>query len=540
MSRVILAMAEAEGPTSVLSQVVAPLLDHEEVLLVRVWFLDDHDCPVCSTARRVPPTDALHLRVNGERQTAATSGAGIAGNCHLIPRGGLSRIATIAARGEPLLSAAIDPVEHWGLESTSPAEPKIRGAIGYPLRFRGRIVGVITCYLHTPPHAGMLEWLPTFAAHAAVAIGNCRALQEIRRLHEQLEMERDYLREEAAQVVPVDGIVGESEAIMRLLRQVDLVAATEANVLIQGESGTGKELIARAIHQRSPRSRGSLVKVNCASIPKELFESEFFGHVRGAFTGAVRDRVGRFQLADRGTLFLDEVGEIPVDLQTKLLRVLQEGDFERVGEDTTRHVNVRVIAATNRDLRAEIDAGRFRLDLFYRLSVFPVHVPPLRERREDIAALTTQFIRTAGQRLNRGVPKVPQREMAKLLAYDWPGNIRELQHVVERAVILAPGVGAVQFDVTPSSNEHADHEMSDRPYRTEQEWRRLERENLLAALKASGGKVAGHHGAAALLGLNPHTLTSRLRALGLKKTFAEGGRAPVVTGSVVTNTAVKS
>jgi transcriptional regulator with GAF, ATPase, and Fis domain len=438
MSRAILAMAEAEGPTSVLSQVVAPLLDHEEVLLARVWFLDDRDCPVCSRARNVPAAQALHLRVNGDRANATTSAAGIDGNCHLIRPGGLSRIAAIAARGEPLLSAVVEPVEHWGLESTSPAAPEVRGVLGYPLRFRGRIVGVLACYLHTQPHAAMLEWLPTFAAHAAVAIGNCRALQEIRRLHEQLELERDYLREEAAQVVPVDGIVGESEAITRLLRQVDLVAATEANVLIQGESGTGKELIARAIHQRSPRSSRSLVKVNCASIPKELFESEFFGHVRGAFTGAVRDRVGRFQLADRGTLFLDEVGEIPVDLQTKLLRVLQEGDFERVGEDTTRHVNVRVIAATNRDLRAEVDAGRFRLDLFYRLGVFPIHVPALRERREDIAALTTQFIHTAGRRLNRNVPRVPQREMAKLLAYDWPGNIRELQHVVERAMILAP------------------------------------------------------------------------------------------------------
>jgi len=315
--------------------------------------------------------------------------------------------------------------------------------------------------------------------------------------------------------------VCESKAITRLLRQVDLVAATEANVLIEGESGTGKELIARAIHQRSPRSTRSLVKVNCASIPADLFESEFFGHVRGAFTGAVRDRVGRFQLADRGTIFLDEVGEIPLDLQTKLLRVLQEGDFERVGEDATRHVNVRVLAATNRSLRTEVDAGRFRLDLFYRLGVFPIQVPPLRDRREDIAALTTRFIRDASQRLHRPLPKMPQREMAKLLAYDWPGNIRELQHVVERAVILAPQGGAVQFDVESSPAGHSDHREGDRPYRTEKEWRRLERENLVAALKASGGTVAGHSGAAALLGMNPNTLTSRLRALGVKKMFVE-------------------
>ncbi len=520
LSRIILAMAEAEGPTSVLGQVVAPLLEHEDVVLARVWFLDDRDCPVCPAAREGAASDALHLRASGARPADAPSGAGIDGDCHLIRGGGASRIAAIAARGEPLLSSSVDAVEHWGLEATWPAARDIQGVLGYPLRFRGRIVGVLACYLRTPPHEEMLAWLPAFAAHAAVAIGNCRALQEIKRLHEQLEQERDYLREEAAQVVPVDGIVGESEALTRLLRQVDLVAATEANVLIQGESGTGKELIARAIHQRSPRSGRPLVKVNCASIPKELFESEFFGHARGAFTGAVRDRVGRFQLADRGTLFLDEVGEIPPDLQTKLLRVLQEGDFERVGEDATRHVNVRVIAATNRDLRAEVDAGRFRLDLFYRLSVFPIQVPPLRERRQDLAALAARFVRTASERLHRDVPKVPQREMAKLLAYDWPGNIRELQHVVERAVILAPPGGAVQFEVAPPAGP-AGQEEPDRSYRTEEEWRRMERENLLAALKAAGGKVSGAGGAAALLGMNPNTLTSRLRALGLRKTFVK-------------------
>jgi len=350
-------------------------------------------------------------------------------------------------------------------------------------------------------------------------IDSSGALQEIKELPAQLEMQVDYLREEAEKVAPDDGIIGESDALRRVLRQVELVAATEASVLIQGESGTGKELFARAIHRRSPRASRALVKVNCASIPKDLFESEFFGHVRGAFTGAVGDRVGRFQLADRGTLFLDEVGEIPLDLQTKLLRVLQEGEFERVGEGTTRQVSVRVVAATNRNLRAEVDAGRFRLDLFYRISVFPIYVPPLRERREDIAALATRFLRAAGRRLQRTAPNIPPREMTKLVAYDWPGNIRELQHVVERATILASQGGTVQFDVTPSSVEHGDQRDPDRPYRTEEEWRRMERNNLRAALEASGGKVTGPGGAAALLGMNPNTLTSRLRALGLRKTF---------------------
>ena len=522
LSPIILAMAEAEGPSSVLGQVLAPLLEHDEILLARVWFLDDRDCPVCRAHRHDSAPTGLHLRANGTRgSTATTAGAGLDGACHLIHVGSNSRIGNIAARGEPAMSPpSLDRFEAWGLESDVAIALPVRGALGYPLLFRGRVVGVLTCYLRTAAREDMLAWLPTFAAHAAVAIGNCRALQEIKQLHEQLEQERDYLREEAAQIVPVDDIVGDSEALQRVMRQMDLVAPTEANVLIQGESGTGKELIARAIHQRSPRAGRSLVKVNCASIPKELFESEFFGHVRGAFTGAISDRVGRFQLADRGTLFLDEVGEIPLDLQTKLLRVLQEGEFERLGEATTRHVSVRVLAATNRDLRAEVEAGRFRLDLFYRLSVFPIQVPPLRERREDIAALATRFIRAASQRLRRAVPKVAQREMAKLIAYPWPGNIRELQHVVERAVILTATTGALHFDVTSSLSDHTERREPDRPYRTEAEWQRLERDNVLAALKAAGGRVAGPRGAAALLGMNPNTLASRMRALGLKKTFA--------------------
>ena len=245
-------------------------------------------------------------------------------------------------------------------------------------------------------------------------------------------------------------------------------------------------------------------------------EAVFDGEVSGLEAMQLRMRqVAQVRLTALGR---KENGPLSPENQRVRLPRAQELLPRWIQRDTTRHVNVRVIAATNRELRAEVDAGRFRLDLFYRLGVFPIHVPALRDRRADIAALTTQFIRSAGQRLNRGVPKVPQREMAKLLAYDWPGNIRELQHVVERAVILAPGGGAVQFDLTPSA-EHADRDTPDRPFRTESEWRRLERENLLAALKACGGKVAGPQGAAALLGLNPHTLTSRLRAFGLKKTF---------------------
>ena len=515
MSMAILAMAEADGPTSVLAQVVAPLLQLEDVQLARVWFMEDQACPVCAQSRRAPGPGSLHMRASGGLEDTDDE---IAGECHLIEVGSSSELSSIAASAAPRF-AGPENLARWGLRPEHPAAPTIRSVVGYPLLFRRRVVGVLVCYLRTDARGDGLPWLPTFAAHAAVAIGNCRSLQEISALREQLELERDYLREEAGLTVPVDGIVGQSAALARLIRQVDLVAPTEANVLIQGESGTGKELVARAIHNRSPRSTRPLIKVNCASLPRELFESELFGHVRGAFTGAVRDRVGRFQLADRGTLFLDEVGEIPPDLQTKLLRVLQEGEFERVGEDVTRRVDVRVIAATNRDLRADVDAGQFRLDVFYRLSVFPITVPALRDRREDIPLLVASCLLMSSQHLNRGIPKVPQRELQKLMTYDWPGNIRELQHVVERAVIVAPPGGRIRFDVTSASTAPMVAKEPERPYRTEKEWRRLERENLLAALKAAGGKVSGEDGAAALLGINPNTLASRLRALGLKKAF---------------------
>jgi transcriptional regulator with GAF, ATPase, and Fis domain len=265
------------------------------------------------------------------------------------------------------------------------------------------------------------------------------------------------------------------------------------------------------------------VKVNCGSIPRELFESEFFGHVRGSFTGAVRDRVGRFQLADGGTLFLDEVGEIPLELQSKLLRVLQEGEFERVGDEVTRRVNVRVVAATNRDLRKEVAEGRFRLDLYYRLGVFPIEVPPLRERREDIPDLIAHSVRQACLRFHIPPPAVPRRETEHALRYDWPGNVRELQNVVERAVILSRG-GRFTLDLPHGARLPAESERftgsatpSKEEVIPEPEWRARERANILAALRKTGFRVSGKGGAAELLGIHPGTLASRLKALKIDK-----------------------
>ena len=355
-----------------------------------------------------------------------------------------------------------------------------------------------------------------------------RAEQQLRftmaenaRLQEELELERDYLREEVNDAMNSGQIVGNSPALMQMLKRVAAVAETPATVLLQGESGVGKELVAHAIHAQSPRAEGPLVKVNCASIPKELFESEFFGHVKGAFTGAHRDRVGRFQLADGGTIFLDEVSEIPLELQSKLLRVLQESEFERVGDDVTRTVDTRIIAATNRNLEKQIVDGGFREDLFYRLSVFPVDVPPLRERGEDIIYLARHFLQKTCSDFGRVPMQLTRSQAALLRAYSWPGNVRELKNVIERAVILSPR-NILRLDLSMSNpaayvgNAHA-LAQDDERILTESEMRELQKKNLLIALKQADWKVSGAGGAAELLGVKPTTLADRIRTFGVKR-----------------------
>jgi PAS domain S-box-containing protein len=347
-------------------------------------------------------------------------------------------------------------------------------------------------------------------------------LAENARLREELERERDYLREEVNVSMNLGRIVGNSPALKHMLAQVEAVARTPANVLVLGESGVGKELVARAIHARSPRADEPLVKVNCASIPKELFESEFFGHVKGAFTGAHRDRVGRFQLADGGTIFLDEIGEIPLELQSKLLRVLQESEFERVGDDITRSVDVRVIAATNRNLEELIVAGEFREDLFYRISVFPIEVPPLRKRREDIIQLAQHFLEQICSDFGRKPLKITGGQAKAIVAYDWPGNIRELKNVIERAVILSKGnVLRLELSLPDKLSDHRDSAQAvaavGTEVLTEKQMRDLQKRNIVAALKQTNWQVSGESGAAALLGTRPTTLSDRIKAFGIRK-----------------------
>jgi transcriptional regulator with GAF, ATPase, and Fis domain len=348
-----------------------------------------------------------------------------------------------------------------------------------------------------------------------------RTLAENARLRDELERERDYLREEVNVAMNFGHIVGTSAALRRMLKRVEAVAETPASVLLQGESGVGKELVAHAIHVRSPRAPGPLVKVNCASIPKELFESEFFGHVKGAFTGANRDRIGRFQLADGGTIFLDEVGEIPLESQGKLLRVLQESEFERVGDDVTRSVDVRVIAATNRNLEELIVDGRFREDLFYRLSVFPIDVPPLRERDDDVVQLAQHFLEQTCKDFGRDILTLTRTQSAILRSYDWPGNVRELKNVIERAVILSEGkVLRLDLSMPTLREDSAGTGTTEDPGEavlTEKQIKELQKANLIKALKQTNWRVSGAGGAAELLGVRPTTLADRIRSYGLKR-----------------------
>ncbi len=376
-------------------------------------------------------------------------------------------------------------------------------------RARSRLVGEKETYEIELKHKdGTVTWARVSAAPyrdpSARIVGSIGTVTCIDR-QKTLERENEYLRDE---LLGSSELIGPSAGLERIRNQIAMVAATDSNVLIYGESGTGKELVARSIHEQSRRRAQPLVRVNCAAIPKELFESEFFGHIRGSFTGAVRDRVGRFELANGGTLFLDEIGEIPLDLQGKLLRVIQEGQFERVGEERTRTVDVRLISATNRDLLKCAGAGRFRSDLYYRLSVFPIEIPPLRERRDDVAPLAERFLRTSARKLGIEPPTLSRAQMKALEEYAWPGNVRELQNVIERAAILAAH-GSFELHLDNAQPAPAGHAVD--------ALKQSEREMIEAALREARGKIYGGNGAAALLGMKPTTLASKLARLGLNR-----------------------
>lgn len=516
----LLEMARTRPTEALIDRIVARFADLPTVALARVWLIQPGDiCERCERqAECADRSRCLHLVAS--RGTPRTEGADwsrIDGSFRRFPLG-VRKVGRIGV-GEAVTVMDAHAEQEWIVQPEWAEAEGIRGFGGQPLITHGETLGALGVFTRVTLTPECVERLRLIADHAAVALSNARAFDEIDRLRRRLEMENEYLREEVRDAQAFGDIVGTSAALRHTLDQIGLVAPTEASVLILGESGTGKELVAREIHRRSARAKRPLVRVNCASVPHELYESEFFGHVRGAFTGAVRDRTGRFELASGGTLFLDEVGEIPLDLQSKLLRVLQEGQFERVGEERTRQVDVRVIAATNRNLREEVAQGRFREDLYYRLNVFPIEVAPLRERRDDIALLATHFLDHAARSLNCPRPKLSRANVAELTGHDWPGNVRELQNIIERAVITARD-GRLRFDL-PVGNSASTTVQKSSPEEsdvlTEVEMRQRERANVQAALEACGGKIYGPSGAADLLGIRPTTLVSRLRKMGLSR-----------------------
>jgi formate hydrogenlyase transcriptional activator len=399
----------------------------------------------------------------------------------------------------------------WYQHEFGMAASGIRSYAAVPLVARSQVIGVAT-FTRMEPRAfspEQLAILRDLGRALSIATANALANEEIRKLREQLEAENSSLRAQLGQAPWFEEILAHSAALQRVLDTVEQVATTDATVLITGETGTGKELIARAIHRRSARARGPLIKVNCAAIPDTLLASELFGHERGAFSGATERRKGRFEQAHGGTLFLDEIGELPQEMQVLLLRVLQEREFERLGGSSTLQVDVRLVAATNRDLGEQVRAGKFRSDLYYRLNVFPVHVPALRERPEDVAPLAAHFAEKYGERFGRKISRIDRRTLDLLQTHTWPGNVRELENTVERAVILARnGVLSMDAEMLRGASTQAP---------ATQQADTQERDAIIAALSASQGKVSGEDGAARRMGLPASTLEFRIKKLGIDK-----------------------
>jgi formate hydrogenlyase transcriptional activator len=413
--------------------------------------------------------------------------------------------------GEPYACDDLLQKEGWYRHEVHLARSGIRSYAAVPLVMRGQVLGVaaFTRIRQRAFPPAELAILKDVSRALSIATANALANEEIRKLREQVEAENISLREQLGQAPWFEEILAHSAELKRALDTVEQVASTDATVLVTGETGTGKELIARAIHRRSPRARGPLVKVNCAAIPPTLLASELFGHERGAFSGAVERRKGRFEQAHGGTLFLDEIGELPQEMQVLLLRVLQEREFERLGGTQTLQVDVRLVAATNRDLAEDVRSGRFRSDLYYRLNVFPVHVPPLRDRAEDIPPLVAHFAEKYGQKFGRKISRVERKTMDLLQAHRWPGNVRELENAVERAVILSRnGVLSIDAAMLPVAESET---VARDPAETE------ERGAIESALSASRGKISGETGAAKKVGIPASTLEFRIKKLGIDK-----------------------
>ncbi|HJU90765.1 MAG TPA: sigma 54-interacting transcriptional regulator [Gemmatimonadaceae bacterium] len=518
LRRVTRGIATTQALPQLLNSVVTAIVEHTGAVISRVFlYRSDEECEVCRTMGPVFPQKS-----GGERCLHLSASAGeiplINGPDHLVPMRLPVSIVRVALDRTPILSNDVfnDPNN----AVMTPQQREIFERLGivavgaFPLDFRGELLGVMGMLSRRPFSPEAFELLEVFTHQVAMAIKSAHLFAELERYKDRLQVENAYLQDEIRVERGFEEIVGESPALRAVLRKVKQVASVETTVLLTGETGTGKELIARAIHGMSPRKDRAMIKVNCGAIPQGVVESELFGHEKGAFTGALQRRIGRFELADKGTLFMDEVGELPLDTQVKMLRVLQEQEFERVGSARPMKVDVRLVAATNRDLEKEVAGGRFRSDLFYRLNVFPIRVPPLRERSSDIPLLVQHCLAQLQRKLAKPLKGVAPESLDQLQRYSWPGNVRELQNVMERACVLARGPVVEIGDMLNLAASQASGQMGDAPIATLDE---NERSHIRRALAAANGRIHGAQGAAAMLGINPSTLRSRMQKLNISK-----------------------
>jgi transcriptional regulator with GAF, ATPase, and Fis domain len=503
LDRLALEMTSTLELDAVLGSVTRGLVEDLGVALARVWLVE-------------PGEAVMQLRASAglsERLDGAYARVPI----------GARKIGRIAQTGEAMWTNDV-PHDERIADAAWARDNELVSFAGWPLTFRGTLEGVLAVFSRRSLIDAELARMALFANQAAIAVKNARLYAEVRALERRLEAENDYLRRE----VPggdddAPTLLSRCDGLARVLDQVRIVASTSTTVLLHGETGTGKELIARAVHELSPRRAGPLVRVNCAALSPSLVESELFGHEKGAFTGAQQRRAGRFELADGGTLLLDEVGEVPPEMQPKLLRVLQEQEFERVGGTKPVRVNVRIVSATNRDLAKAVDAGRFRADLFYRLAVFPIEVPPLRARPGDCAVLAYAFVRMQAHRLGKKLDGIERRALEQLLAHDWPGNVRELANVIERAAIVAAGAAITEADMPPLARgqsrppEPASGPAGVSEQNADPRLESVERAHVVRILERTGWVIEGKKGAAALLGLAPSTLRSRMAQLAIRR-----------------------
>ena len=506
-----------------LNTIVAQLAGRPGTALARIWLIQRGDiCKICPMRSECPNQErCLHLTASEGIDAAKSQRWNTTdGRFRRIPLG-IRKVGTVGETGESVLLDELQiGVSDWIVDKDWVKHERIVGFAAHPLRFQDDVLGVLAVFSRETINAESFEWLRAYADQASVAIANARAFEELERLRQTLEDENEYLRDEVTETSGHKFLIGKSPVWVKILQQIEMVGSSDATVLITGESGTGKELVARAIHESSNRSSKPLVKVNCAAISSELFESEFFGHAKGSFTGAMRDRAGRFQVADGGTIFLDEIGEVPLALQGKLLRVLQEKQFERVGEDRTRTVDVRVVAATNRNLAEEVRKATFREDLYYRLSVFPIELPPLRDRPEDVEGLAFHFL-TQYSPISGGKEfSLSDEDLAILKSYPYPGNVRELQNIIERAVIVGKcdrlnfTLPEIFNRMVPTGASVSNERLAERNLVSSySELKEVERKLVIKTLQTTNYKIYGTDGAAAILGTKPTTLISRIKAM---------------------------